>query len=194
MSEPIVDSHHHLLDPGRIDYRVLKYLPELDRFIGPDELAPLLRDAGVDRTVIVQAEESEAETDYITELARTNDWIAGVVGWVPLADPEATGNALERHRGGPLVGVRHGLFWEADESWIFRDPVVESIGLLAEQGLTYDLVPMADRHWDAVEMLAERVRICASSSTTSAIRRSPAASGSRGRRTLRAPPNIPAPS
>jgi L-fuconolactonase len=153
----IVDSHHHLLDPGRIDYRVLRYLPEIDRFIGPDELAPLLRGAGVDRTVIVQAEESEAETDYITELAGSTEWIAGVVGWVPLADPDATGAALERHQGGPLVGVRHGLFWEPDESWICQDAVVESIGLLAKHGLTYDLVPMADRHWDAVAMLGERV-------------------------------------
>jgi L-fuconolactonase len=153
----IIDAHHHLLDPTRIDYRVLRYLPEIDRVLGPAELEPLLQEAGVDRTVIVQAEESEAETDYIIGLARSTEWIAGVVGWVPLADPAATAAALDRHAGSPLVGVRHGLFWEADPSWIFQDTVVESLGLLAARGLTYDLVPMAERHWEAAPMLAERV-------------------------------------
>ena len=153
----IVDSHHHLMDPARIDYRVLPYLPELNRLLGPDEFAPLLAEAGVSRTVVVQAEDVETETDHLIDLANQTDWIAGVVGWVPLADPEATGKALDRTRGGPVVGYRHGIFWEADPSWIFRETVVESLGLVAAEGLTYDLTPMAARHWDAVPMLAERL-------------------------------------
>jgi L-fuconolactonase len=144
------------MDPALIDYRVLPYLPELNRLLGPDEFAPLLAEAGVSRTVVVQAEDIETETDHLIGLANQTDWIAGVVGWVPLADPDATGKALARTRGGPVVGYRHGIFWESDPSWIFQDTVVESLGLIAAEGLTYDLTPMAPRHWDAVPMLAER--------------------------------------
>jgi L-fuconolactonase len=153
----IVDSHHHLMDPSRIDYRVLPYLPELNRLLGQDEFAPLIAEAGVSRTVVVQAEDNESETDYLIDLASRAEWIAGVVGWVPLEDPEATAKALERTRGGPVVGYRHGIFWESDPSWILRQPVIESLGLIAAEGLTYDLTPMAAPHWDAVPMFAERL-------------------------------------
>ena len=47
----------------------LRHLPELHCLLGPDELAPLLPEAGVERTVCVQAHDSEAETDSMLEQA-----------------------------------------------------------------------------------------------------------------------------
>ena len=46
----------------------------------------------------------------------------GVVGWLPLADPDATAHALERLRGrGKLVGVRHLISNEPDPRWLLQD-------------------------------------------------------------------------
>src|SRR5262249_6816651 len=93
----IVDAHHHFLDPARIDYPFLRLLPDLARSLCADDLAPLVRAAGVDATVCVQAADALAETEFLLDQAARADWVAGVVGWVPLADPPAAAVALDRY-------------------------------------------------------------------------------------------------
>jgi hypothetical protein len=50
---PVVDGHHHPLNPARIAYGFLPFLPQIDHFIGHEELGALCRDAGVDATLCV---------------------------------------------------------------------------------------------------------------------------------------------
>ena len=76
----IIDAHHHFLDPARIDDPFLRFLPDLARPLGPDDLAPLVRAAGIDATVCVQAAASLAETEFLLAQAARADWVAGVVG------------------------------------------------------------------------------------------------------------------
>jgi L-fuconolactonase len=159
VSAPVVDAHHHFLDPRRIDYHFLRFLPMLDRFVGPEDLAPLAAGAGVEQTVCVQAHDSEDETAFLLEQAAGCAFVAGVVGWVPLEDPEATAKAVERHRraGTRLCGVRHLLHEEPDDDWVAREPVLESLGILAEAGLAFDLSAFNVRHLAHANTLAERV-------------------------------------
>ena len=66
MSErtPVVDAHHHFWTPGRYDYYWMAgaALAPLRRPFTPAEMAPLLAEAGVDCTVLVQTVPSVAET------------------------------------------------------------------------------------------------------------------------------------
>lgn len=151
----IVDAHHHFLDPERVDYPFLRFLPELAHFTGLEQLDPLRRAAGVDRTVPVQAADCEEETVFLLELAAQADWVAGVVGWVPLAQPDEAARALERHRG--LCGVRHLIHDEPDEDWVVQPSVLESLAELARRGLAFDLSAFKPRHLEHVLTLAEVV-------------------------------------
>lgn len=154
---PIVDAHHHLLAPDRIDYPFLQFLPDLRRDLDHADLRPLVAEAGVDATVCVQAADSEDETAFMLEQQGEADFIAGVVGWVPLDDPDATAAALARHGGaapGALVGIRHLIHDEPDEDWIVRTPVLESLGLLADAGLAFDLSAFTPRHLEHVGTIA----------------------------------------
>jgi L-fuconolactonase len=155
----IIDAHHHFLDPARVDYPFLRFLPELARFTGPEEFRPALDSAGVARSVVVQAADCEEETQFLLEQAGRADWVAAVVGWLPLTDPAAVGAALERHRAESprLCGVRHLIHDEPDEDWLVQASVLESLGLLAEAGLSFDLSAFTPRHIDHVRTLAERV-------------------------------------
>jgi L-fuconolactonase len=155
----VVDAHHHFLDPERIDYPFVRFLPMLDRFLGPEDLEPRLRAAGVGRTVCVQAADCEEETRFMLEQAARVDWVAGVVGWLPLLDPEATGKALDRHAASPvrLCGARHLIHDEPDDDWLLQDAVVESLGLLAQAGLSFDVSAFRTGHLGLVSELAERV-------------------------------------
>ena len=157
----IVDAHHHFLAPGRIDYPFLRFLPELARFTGPEDLRPLLDDAGVARSVVVQAADCEEETAFLLEQAARAPWVAGVVGWVPLLDPEAAARAIAKHgparEGGALCGIRHLIHDEPDPDWIVQTPVLESLALLSEAGLGFDLSAFEARHLEHVVTFAERV-------------------------------------
>jgi L-fuconolactonase len=155
----VIDAHQHFFQPDLVDYEVLPYMPELNRNIGPEHLEPLLEQAGVGHTILVQAAESEKETELLLGRAARIDWISGVVGWLPMTDPEATAQSIERHRvhGSLLRGVRYGLYWEPDDDWVIRDRVLESLALLAANGLVFELAAHKPQHLEHVAVLAERV-------------------------------------
>src|SRR5581483_9685381 len=113
------------------------------RSFGPEDLEPLLAERGVDRTVVVQAISSVDETRYLLEIAARTGFVAGVVGWVDLADP-GVGAVLADLRSGEggrhLVGIRHQVHDEADPAWLLRDDVQRGLRELAASGLPYDLL------------------------------------------------------
>jgi L-fuconolactonase len=140
----VVDAHHHLLDPARFDYPWLT--PEaqaIDRRFGPDDLAPELAAAGVDRTILVQTIGSLEETREFLATAASVAFIEGVIGWVDLTDPRV-GGTLDALRGGPggewLVGVRHQVHDEPDPDWLLRPDVRRGLATIEAAGLTYDLL------------------------------------------------------
>ena len=104
----------------------------------PSDLDPLLRDAGIEKTVIVQAADTVAETEFMLEMADSTDWIAGVVGWVDMeaADAVPTMERLAQHS--KFKGIRPMIQDIADDDWILRptlDPVFEAV---VAMGLSFD--------------------------------------------------------
>ena len=140
----IVDSHQHFWDPGRATYPwMVEALEPTNRRFGPDDLKPLLDEAGVIATILVQTRSSLPETREFLEIAAANDFVAGVVGWVNLtgADVEAT---LADFRSGPggekLVGIRHQVHDEPDPDWLLGDGVQRGIAEVGQAGLAFDLL------------------------------------------------------
>ena len=81
-----VDAHQHFWSLPRGDYGWLTpQSGSIYRDFGPRDLAPLLEDAGIARTVLVQAAPTEAETRYLLDIAAATPYVAAVVGWVDLA-------------------------------------------------------------------------------------------------------------
>ena len=54
----------------------------------PSDLAPLISEVGVDKTVFVQTQHDVAENRWVLGLADESDFVVGVVGWVDLASEE----------------------------------------------------------------------------------------------------------
>lgn len=106
---------------------------------GPNELRPLLADNGIDATILVQTISSVEETREFLETAATNDFIAGVVGWVDLTSP-SVGETIASLVNDLLVGIRHQVHDEPDPRWLLRDDVQRGIQLVGEAGLVYDLL------------------------------------------------------
>jgi L-fuconolactonase len=134
-----IDSHHHFWRPERGDYPWMLDAPSaLKRRYGPDELAPLLAEAGITATILVQAAPTVAETDYLLGIADATPWVAGVVGWIDFERPEERGT-LDRLAAHPkLVGVRPMVQDIDDDDWIAGADIAWALDALQERGLAFD--------------------------------------------------------
>jgi L-fucono-1,5-lactonase len=140
----IIDAHHHFWDPARAAYPWLTDdLAPIRRAFAAVDLAPLLADAGVDATVLVQTRSSVAETEGFLAIAADSAFVRGVVGWVDLTDP-AVADTIARLRAGRggmrLVGIRHQVHDEPDPDWLDRADVRRGIRAAGAAGLAYDLL------------------------------------------------------
>lgn len=140
----VIDAHHHLWDPARADYPWLTdALGSIRRRFGPEDLAPRLAAAGVDRTILVQTRSSLQETREFLATAAATPFIAGVIGWVDLTNP-GVGDTIAQLRADPggdrLVGIRHQVHDELDPDWLLRPDVRRGLSAVGRAGLVYDLL------------------------------------------------------
>lgn len=141
----VVDAHQHFWDPTLRAYywMMAEQLAPIRKPFGPDDLRPLLMQNQVDRTVVVQTIPSVEETKEFLAVAAENDFVAGVVGWVDLTDPdisEVLAELKEKEHGKYLVGIRHQVHDEKDPDWIARKDVIRGIRAVGDADLTYDLL------------------------------------------------------
>ena len=151
-----IDAHHHFWNFSPEEYGWIdESMRALRRDFGPTDLRAELAAAGVDGAVTVQARQTLSETEELLRLAAAHDFICGVVGWVPLIQPDV-GAQLVRLAADPwLRGVRHVLQDEPDEGYMLREDFRRGLGLLREHGLVYDLL-IYPRHLPAVGRLVDR--------------------------------------
>ncbi len=138
-----VDAHHHLWRRRPpFDYRWLE-APELapiNRDFLPADLDPLIREAGVTRTVVVQTQHDTRENDWALGIADASPFVAGVVGWVDLASPDCARQLLAVKDHPKFVGVRHVTQDEPDDDFIVREDVLRGLKVLETHGVPFDLL------------------------------------------------------
>ena len=141
----IVDGHQHFWDPARANYPWMD-APELTpirRAFGPADLAPLLKDNGIDASILVQCRSALAETEEFLRIAHATPSVIGVVGWADLTDA-ALGEMLQQLRalpgGDKLVGIRHQVHDEADPEWLLREDVQRGLTAVFAHDLAYDFL------------------------------------------------------
>lgn len=153
-----IDAHQHFWIYNDREYGWIgPQMGVLKRDYLPEELRPLQEAAGIGGTVAVQARQTVAETRWLLALADQHPFIRGVVGWVDLRSPALRAD-LEALAHPKLRGVRHVIQDEGDDRFMLRPDFVRGLGLLAELGLTYDLL-LRYRHLPlAVELVARYPR------------------------------------
>jgi L-fuconolactonase len=140
-----IDSHQHFWDPARGDYFWMDALTGeaarcLRRPILPGELLPLTRRHGISKTVLVQAAPTEAEAEFLLDLASAHELVAGVVIWLDLEAPGFEARLRAYADRPKLVGVRAMIQDIAEPEWMLSPAVRRSFSVLEEAGVCFDFL------------------------------------------------------
>jgi L-fuconolactonase len=156
---PIVDAHLHLWDLRRSAYSwITPELGPLHTSIPAERAHAELKGAGVDRAVLVQAEDSVTDTEFMLETAAKHDWVAGVVGWVQLDAPAVAEEQLDRWTAdAAFVGVRHLVHDDPRDDFLALPAVRTSLRLLAARGVPFDVPDAWPRHLAATGDVAAAI-------------------------------------
>jgi L-fuconolactonase len=152
-----VDAHHHLWKIARGDYGWLTAdrFPTIHRDFTADELRALLRSARLDKTILVQAAESIAETEFLLAIADREDFVGGVVGWVDFERADAIEQISRLAKHPKLVGLRPMLQDMPDERWILRPTFAPVLQAMQQHDLRFDAL-IKPRHLPAFIEFAQR--------------------------------------
>lgn len=151
----IIDSHVHFwkFDAVRdswitVDMKILRQ----DHL--PQHLFSLLKENEIEGCVAVQADQSETETFFLTELSKTNPFIQGIVGWIDLQD-EQIDDRLEYFFQFPIIkGWRHIVQSEPD-GFLNEKKFLQGIQALAKYNYSYDLLINHQQLKQALEFVSK---------------------------------------
>ena len=151
-----IDSHQHFWKYDRVrDAWITDAMQVLRRDFLPEQLALEFDANGIDASIAVQADQSEAETLFLLDLAERSERIAGVVGWIDLASPQVDDRLRFFSRFTKLRGFRHIVQAEPDDRFLLRSDFARGISRLREFGFTYDILIYPKQLPAAIELVSK---------------------------------------
>jgi L-fuconolactonase len=138
--EGAIDTHVHFWKYDKVrDAWITDDMKTLQQDYLPHTLASTLSRNGVSGCVAVQADQSELETLFLIELAKTHSIIKGVVGWIDL-QKENVEERLQYFSRFPVVkGWRHIVQGEPDD-FLLRPAFQRGVQALQPYHYTYDVL------------------------------------------------------
>ncbi|MGN5732963.1 amidohydrolase family protein [Arthrobacter psychrochitiniphilus] len=151
-----VDAHLHLweLAPGQYSWLEPAHGVLYNTYTA-EQARDALDAAGIAQAILVQADDTAADTEAMLQIANQQDWITGVVGWLPLEQPQLAEKLLEKWLQNPkFCGVRTLIHNDPRENVLELSTVRQTLTLLAQAGLPFDVPDAFPRHLRHVEQLA----------------------------------------
>ncbi len=151
-----IDAHQHFWKLSRGDYGWLT--PDLcliHRDFMPKDLEPLIQNAGISGTILVQAAPTEAETQFMLSLALDYTFIEGVVGWTDFQAAVAPARIQSLAADPKLKGLRPMIQDLPDDDWMLRPDLDAAFRALTERGLVFDALVLP-QHLSHLSVLLAR--------------------------------------
>ena len=150
-----VDAHFHIwqLDRPECQWPTASEAP-----IHRDHLLPEFRDlaraAGVSAAILVQSQDSEADTDWLLAQAADDPLIGAVVGWSNLLAPDAP-SAVRRLSANPTLRGLRPMVQGLEDDWYDQPQLSAAATALADAGLRLDAL-IKVRHLPSLDRLVAR--------------------------------------
>ena len=150
-----VDAHHHLWNYSAEEYGWIgPEIAALRRDFSPADLWVEMTAAGVNACLAVQARETLEETQWLLRLAHANDFIAGVVGWAPIAGAEFAQELQALAGDAKLKGLRYVL-QALPAEFMLSDAFERGMQAVEGSGLVYDIL-IYERQLEAAIALVDQ--------------------------------------
>ncbi|QCX53913.1 amidohydrolase [Elizabethkingia sp. JS20170427COW] len=136
----MIDTHVHFWEYNEIrDSWIDENMSIIRRNFLPQDIDILLTENKVDGIIAVQADQSEAETDFLLSLSRQYPKIFGIVGWVDLQDYHLE-ERLEKYLGSPKIcGWRHIV--QAEPKGFLNNPLfIKNVRILGKHDYAYGIL------------------------------------------------------
>ncbi|MBS1512848.1 MAG: amidohydrolase family protein [Bacteroidetes bacterium] len=156
----IIDTHVHVWDLKKAGYpwldndtSILKQTWKIEQ-LEEERVA-----AGIDYGILVQASGNMEDTALMFETAQQASWIKGIVAWLPLMNPNAAMEILDiQLQKEPLFkGVRHQVHDEPDTKWLLQPAVIDSLAILEQNNIPFDVVAVVPEHIETALKVAEQL-------------------------------------
>ena len=123
-----VDSHQHFWKLSRGDYSwMTPDMKKLYKDFFPSDLEPLIKEKNISKTIIVQAADTVAETEFTLKLAEDNEFVAGVVGWIDLESSKTKETIDKLCESKFFKGIRPMIHDIENDEWMLQDNLNENI-------------------------------------------------------------------
>jgi L-fuconolactonase len=156
-----IDSHHHLWDLSirPQDWMTGDNMDSVRRNFDVIDLKKAIAGTGIERTILVHATTTHAETYELLEIAQANPTIIAVVGWLQIDSADAI-NECEKYLQAPggnyLKGIRDVAQDLPDSNYLAKPQSIATVKQLGKMGLSYDILTKTPELRAAIEL----VRAC----------------------------------
>jgi L-fuconolactonase len=138
-----IDSHQHFWLYNPVNHAWINDdMRVIQRNFLPADLQPILHENSIEGCVAVQVDQTEAENDFLLDLAEKNSFIKGIVGWIDLQADNIEERLQYYSHIKLMKGFRHILQGEPDEKFMLNEKFKHGIGLLNQYGFSYDILIM----------------------------------------------------
>jgi L-fuconolactonase len=158
--QKIIDTHIHVWDLQQANYPWLKDDTSiLNQTWAIEQLNSERETAGITGGVLVQASSNLQDTELMLNTARKTAWIDGVVCWLPLLHTDDTQQLLDENflKEKYFKGVRHQVHDEPNTKWLLQPAVINSLKILAEKNIPFDVVAVLPQHIETALEVAYKV-------------------------------------
>lgn len=153
----VIDAHQHFwhYDPQRHGW-ITDEMSAIRRDFLPPQFESECLANGVDASILVQVDQTEAETHFLLELAEQYSRIAAVIGWIDLLSPHLAERLRYFSQFRKLRGFRHIAQAEPDDRFLVQPNFLQGIGLLRQFHFVYEVL-IYPRQLPAAIELASRL-------------------------------------
>jgi L-fuconolactonase len=153
-----IDSHHHLWDLSirPQDWMVGDGMDPVRRNFDTDDLRNAIASSGIEKTILVHATTTNAETYELLALAEVDPTIVGVVGWLQIDSPNAIADCekyLEATGASYLKGIRDVAQDLPDSNYLAKPQSIATVQQLGKMGLTYDILTKTPELKAAIDLV-----------------------------------------
>jgi L-fuconolactonase len=155
-----IDSHQHFWQLSRGDYSWLtKDLGVLYRDFLPVDIKSELSYANVSNTILVQAADTLAETDFMFSQASISDFVSGIVGWVDMECPKVLLQISKFMENPYFKGIRPMIQDIEDVDWMLKPELTPIFNFLEDNELSFDALVLPKHLQNLQCLLAQHPKL-----------------------------------